>query len=305
MPPADISEPCWTKHHVSKHHVSHLQVVHNIALAEYCASPSPEALQRLTSQLKFCEVRLQRPQQLQQHASPSSGYVWDGHARLDPFQLTSFPRMLQVSTTQDSPSPSAATASTTEFPGVPAATAAASSSSCIAPRVNLALLLTLQQQHASALALLEPLYACLDTSYAGVSLRVCCLLLDNYLASQQYSKAAQVICYLEATAAALASAAASSSTTDLQPLQQQDQQEQQQGERSDSSLGIITKAKQEGSTSAKHMAGRDARAVSCSGSANCDAIAVPQLSHYLGPYMEQVRLCSNEQASKRRLWDGF
>ena len=203
------------------------------------------------------------------------------------------PCILQVQTPKEPSSPSAGAAA-----GAPAAAASTS----IASTVNLALLLTLQQQHASALALLEPLYACLDTSYAGVALRVCCLLLDNYLASQQYSKAAQVICYLEATAAAIAAAASSSCSTELQVLLLQDQQ-QQQGQKDEQSSGTTANAKQDGFTepassgkegngnATKQLHGVDAKAGSgSSSSVSCDALAVPQLSHYLGPYMEQVRI---------------
>ena len=46
-----------------------MQVVQNMAIAEYCASPSPGALQVLITQLKSCEVRLQLyNSQLQHHA---------------------------------------------------------------------------------------------------------------------------------------------------------------------------------------------------------------------------------------------
>lgn len=63
--------------------------------------------------------------------------------------------------------------------------------------INAAHLLVLQQRHASALQLLEPLFDGIESINGGAALHLCLLLLEVYLASRQHTKAAGVIGYLE------------------------------------------------------------------------------------------------------------
>ncbi|WIA08513.1 hypothetical protein OEZ85_007947 [Tetradesmus obliquus] len=68
-------------------------------------------------------------------------------------------------------------------PSSPAYTAAA---------INYGILLFVQQQHAKALAVLEPLYSDVEAIHGGAALCLCVLLLEVYLGSGQLPKAAQV-----------------------------------------------------------------------------------------------------------------
>ena len=66
-----------------------------------------------------------------------------------------------------------------------------------AAAINAAHILVTQQRHASALAILEPLFARADELHGGAALHVCLLLLDVRLAARQHAKAAEVLAYLE------------------------------------------------------------------------------------------------------------
>jgi hypothetical protein len=72
-------------------------------------------------------------------------------------------------------------------PGAPYAVAA----------VNAAHVMVLQGRHASALALLEPLFDRAEAVSGGAALHLCLLLLEAYLGSRQHTKAAEVVAYLE------------------------------------------------------------------------------------------------------------
>lgn len=63
--------------------------------------------------------------------------------------------------------------------------------------VNHALILFLQQQHAAALSVLEPLFEDVDLLQNGTALCTCVLLLEVYLDSMQLPKAVQVLEYLQ------------------------------------------------------------------------------------------------------------
>jgi len=63
--------------------------------------------------------------------------------------------------------------------------------------INHALLLYLQRQHASALAVLAPLYEAVEGMYDGQTLRLCLLLVEVYLACGQQAQAASVLHFLE------------------------------------------------------------------------------------------------------------
>lgn len=63
--------------------------------------------------------------------------------------------------------------------------------------VNYGLILFLQQQHASALAVLEPLFDNVDILQDGTALCLCALLLEIYLDSCQLPKAVEVLQYLQ------------------------------------------------------------------------------------------------------------
>jgi len=63
--------------------------------------------------------------------------------------------------------------------------------------VNHALILFLQQQHAAALSVLEPLFEEVDLLQDGTALCTCVLLLEVYLDSMQLPKAVQVLEYLQ------------------------------------------------------------------------------------------------------------
>lgn len=63
--------------------------------------------------------------------------------------------------------------------------------------VNYGLILFLQQQHASALAVLEPLFEHVDTLQDGTALCLCVLLLEIYLDSCQLPKAVDLLQYLQ------------------------------------------------------------------------------------------------------------
>ncbi|KAF6264492.1 hypothetical protein COO60DRAFT_127921 [Scenedesmus sp. NREL 46B-D3] len=75
-------------------------------------------------------------------------------------------------------------------PSSPAYTAAA---------INYGILLFVQQQHAKALAVLEPLHSDVEAMHDGAALCLCVLLLEIYLASGQLPKAAQVLHYLQSS----------------------------------------------------------------------------------------------------------
>jgi hypothetical protein len=75
-------------------------------------------------------------------------------------------------------------------PSSPAYTAAA---------INHGILLFVQQQHAKALAVLEPLYTSVEAMHGGAALCLCVLLLEIYLSSGQLPKAAQVLHYLQSS----------------------------------------------------------------------------------------------------------
>lgn len=68
-----------------------------------------------------------------------------------------------------------------------------------AAAINYAMLLFVQQQHAKALAVLEPLYNSVEAMHGGAALCLCVLLLEIYLGSNQLPKAAQVLHYLQAS----------------------------------------------------------------------------------------------------------
>lgn len=63
--------------------------------------------------------------------------------------------------------------------------------------VNYGLILFLQQQHASALAVLEPLFEHVDILQDGTALCLCALLLEVYLDSCQLPKAVDILHYLQ------------------------------------------------------------------------------------------------------------
>jgi hypothetical protein len=75
-------------------------------------------------------------------------------------------------------------------PSSPAYTAAA---------INHGILLFVQQQHAKALAVLEPLYSNVEAMHGGAAVCLCVLLLEIYLGSGQLPKAAQVLHYLQSS----------------------------------------------------------------------------------------------------------
>eukprot|EP00878_Enallax_costatus_P016304 GHUV01017102.1.p1 GENE.GHUV01017102.1~~GHUV01017102.1.p1 ORF type:complete len:285 (+),score=99.77 GHUV01017102.1:226-1080(+) len=67
----------------------------------------------------------------------------------------------------------------------------------IVAAINHAALLHMQQQHATALQILEPLYAHIEGMHGGAAICLCVLLLEIYLGSDQHAKAAQVLHHLQ------------------------------------------------------------------------------------------------------------
>lgn len=59
----------------------------------------------------------------------------------------------------------------------------------------------MQQQHAKALEILEPLYLRAESMHGGSAVCLCVLLLEIYLGSDQHAKAAQVLHYLQSSRA--------------------------------------------------------------------------------------------------------
>jgi hypothetical protein len=66
-----------------------------------------------------------------------------------------------------------------------------------AAAINYGILLYVQQQHAKALTVLEPIYSDVEAVHGGAALCLCVLLLEIYLGSGQLPKAAQVLHYLQ------------------------------------------------------------------------------------------------------------
>lgn len=94
-----------------------------------------------------------------------------------------------------SPSPSALLAQKAH-PADPGADVTQHNSHAVAA-VNYGLILFLQQQHASALAVLEPLFDHVDILQDGTALCLCALLLEVYLDSCQLPKAVDILHYLQ------------------------------------------------------------------------------------------------------------
>jgi len=63
--------------------------------------------------------------------------------------------------------------------------------------INAAHVLVLQQKHATALQILEPLFGRVESINGGAALHLCLLLFEVYLAAHQHTKMAAVISYLE------------------------------------------------------------------------------------------------------------
>lgn len=59
----------------------------------------------------------------------------------------------------------------------------------------------MQQQHAKALEILEPLFLGVESMHGGAALCLCVLLLEVYLGSNQHAKAGQMLHYLQSSLA--------------------------------------------------------------------------------------------------------